>query len=201
VTPKVLMVDVDGVVVRHPHGLRWDHDLERDLGVDPARLQSEFFAPHFEDVVLGRAGLHERLALVLADLAPGVSAEEFTAYWFARDAHLDRALLHDLAQVRARGVQLHLATVQEHLRARFLWEDLGLGERFDAIHYAADYGCKKPNPAFFQAVGERTGYAPHEMLLIDDGAPNVAAALAAGWDAVLWDGAQRLEAVLAGRLG
>lgn len=190
------MVDVDGVVIRHPHGLRWDHDLEADLGVSPERLQQAFFQPHFEDVVLGRAGLHERLAPVLAHIAPQLTAEQLTAYWFAKDAHLDETLLGDLAALREAGVALHLATVQEHLRAEHLWSTLGLRRRFDAIHYAADYGCKKPDVAFFEAVGARTGFAPYDMLLIDDSARNVEAARAAGWRAALWDGSERLAAVL-----
>lgn len=192
---KVLMVDVDGVVVTPPPG-GWAADLEADLGLAPAILQSAFFRPHWEDVVLGRAGLHERLAPVLAAHAPHLSCEALTAYWFAKDACLDEALLDDLTALRARGIELHLATVQEHLRAAHLWDTLGLRERFDAMHYAADLGAKKPDAAFFAAVAARTGLAPDEMLLLDDKAENVDAARAAGWGGALWDGTERLDAVL-----
>lgn len=194
---KALMVDVDGVVVRHPQGLRWDHDMRADLGLDGDVLQAEFFAPHFTDIVLGRADLHERLAPVLARIAPHLSPETFTDYWFAKDAHLDHALLDDLAALRAEGLALHLATVQEHHRARHLWTRLGLKDRFDAMHYAADYGTKKPEAAFFDAVCARTGFAPRDLLLIDDSPRNVEGARAAGWNAALWDATRPLVAVLA----
>ena len=63
------MVDVDGVViVPRPGG--WGADLEGDLGLSAAKLQELFFKPHWDDIVLGRAGLHERLAPVLAIIAP-----------------------------------------------------------------------------------------------------------------------------------
>lgn len=194
---RCLMVDVDGVVVAHPEGLRWDRDLAVDLGVDPDRLQEAFFRAHFADIVLGRADLHERLAPVLAEIAPHVTSQAFADYWFAKDAHLDETLLADLAARRAEGLALHLATVQEHHRARHLWDTLKLSDRFDAIHYAAAYGSKKPDPAFFNAVAQRTGYAPGELLLIDDSPANVAGAKACGWGAALWDGSRSLDAVLA----
>lgn len=196
---KALMVDVDGVVVVSPPG-GWAATLEADLGLPPSVLQQHFFAPHWRDVVLGRAALHERLAPVLAVHAPHVRSEDLTAYWFARDAVLDHALLADLAGLRARGVALHLATVQEHARAAYLWDELRLRDRFDAMHYAAALGAAKPEPAFFDAVAARTGLAPDQMLLLDDKADNVAAARAAGWGGALWDGAESLAAVL-GRAG
>lgn len=191
------MVDVDGVVVRHPAGLRWDNTLKADLGLDPDLLQHRFFAAHFGEVVTGRADLHARLAPVLAEIAPHLTSRDLTDYWFAQDAHLDQALLDDLAALRAQGVVLHLATVQEHHRARYLWETLGLKDRFDAIHYAADYGVGKPDPAFFRAVEARTGFDAKDLLLIDDSPRNVEAARACGWTAVLWDGTGTLGEALA----
>lgn len=195
-TVRTLMIDVDGVVIRHPEGLRWDHDIEADLGIDPAKLQSAFFAVHWPEVIIGQAGLHERLALALADFAPHLTPETLTDYWFSKDAHLDQGFLAQLAALDGR-YGLHLATVQEHLRADYLWNELALKDHFAAIHYAADYGCGKPDPAFFEAVAARTGHAPRELLLIDDSPRNVDAARACGWRAGLWDGTQTVAEVIA----
>jgi putative hydrolase of the HAD superfamily len=194
---KALMVDVDGVIVAHPDGRRWDHDLEADLGLPSDRLQSEFFKPHFNDIVLGKAALHERLAPVLAQIAPHLTCQQVTDYWFEKDSHLDQDLLAELAGYRALGVELHLATVQEHLRADYLWTGMGLRDRFDAIHYAAALGCKKPEPAFFAAVEARTGFNSDELFFIDDAPRNIAAAQAQGWRAALWTGERRLAELLA----
>ena len=196
--PRVLMLDVDGVLIQaRPGG--WTVDMEADLGLSRAALAEHFFAVHWDDVVMGRANLHERLAPVLAQIAPHLTSQKLAAYWFAKDAIVDQQLLEDLADMRASGVALHLATVQEHLRADYLWTILGFRERFDALHYAADLGCGKPDPAFFARVGERTGFAPGEMLLIDVKAENIEAAREAGWGAALWDGTERLAEVLARR--
>lgn len=190
------MVDVDGVVVhpRYPGG--WAERLGIDLGLAVADLGKAFFAPHWEDISLGRADLHDRLGPVLAEIGPHLTSRQVTDYWFANDARLDQVLLDDLAALRAGGLQLHLATVQEHHRARYLWDTLGFRDRFDAIHYSADYGVGKPDLAFFRAVEARTGFAASELLLIDDRASNVEAAVACRWGGLLWDGSQRLPALL-----
>lgn len=189
------MMDVDGVViVPRPGG--WACDLEADLGLAPADLQAWFFAPHWNDIVLGRAGLHERLGPVLAEIAPHLTSQQLAAYWFEKDAALDHGLLDDLAAIRGAGTQVHLATVQESLRADYLWTALGLRDRFDAMHYAADLGAKKSDPAFYAAVEARTGFAPSELVLIDDTAANLDVARACGWGGVLWDGTARLSDVL-----
>jgi len=189
------MVDVDGVIiVPRPGG--WAADLEADLGLSPAVLQAEFFKPHWNDVVLGRAGLHERLAPVLAEYAPHLTSQALVAYWFETDARFDEVLLADLARLRRGGVRLHLATVQEHERARHLWETLRLCNRFDAMHYAAAIGWRKSDPQFYAAVEARTGLPPEERLLIDDTPANVEIARSCGWRARHWTGQARLEEVL-----
>jgi putative hydrolase of the HAD superfamily len=182
--------------VHAPDGRRWDADLEADLGIAPAALQAHFFGERFHEVSLGRADLFDLLAESLPRIAPQVTPRAFVDYWFEKDSRLDHVLLADLAALRAKGLELHLATVQEHHRARYLWETLRLKDRFDAMHYAAALGCAKPDPAFWAAVQQRTGFAPSELLLIDDAPRNVEAAKAAGWGAVLWDGTRRLGEVL-----
>jgi putative hydrolase of the HAD superfamily len=192
---RALMVDVDGVLIVPRLG-GWAADLQADLGVSKADLADQFFAVHWEDVVLGKAGLHDRLGPVLARIAPQVTSHQLAAYWFAKDSVLDHQLLDDLALIRARGVQLHLSTVQEHERAAYLWDRLRFREQFDAMHYAADLGAKKSDPAFYAAVEARTGFAPADLVLLDDTPSNVVAARAAGWGAVHWTGERRLSELL-----
>lgn len=190
------MIDGDGVVII-PQASGWAADLEADLGLNSAVLQLRFFKPHWNDVVLGRAGLHERLGPVLAEHAPHLTSRALAAYWFEKDARLDKTLLADLATLRAAGVQLHLATIQEHERAAYLWTTLGLRDHFDAMHYAADIGWKKTDPEFYAEVEARTGFAGHEVLLLDDTPNNIDAARTAGWGGAMWDGTKRLSEVLA----
>jgi putative hydrolase of the HAD superfamily len=114
-----------------------------------------------------------------------ISPRELVDYWFARDSPLDEELLEDLAVVRQQGIELHLATLQEHHRARFLWERLGLRDRFVAMDYSPELGAVKSELAFYRAVEERTGLAPEEHCLIDDRLENIEMARRARWHAFL----------------
>lgn len=185
---KALMLDVDGVLVqgRPEDGRHWSTSLEADLGLRPGDLQSEFFDSHWEEVVVGRAELAERLALVLAKLAPNLSADKLIAYWFAHDARLHQELLGELGAIRSAGVAVYLATNQEHLRTHYLMEQLGLAAHVDGIHYSAQLGARKPYRDFFDRIVARSGFAAQELLLVDDAADNIQAAAAAGWRTLHW---------------
>ncbi len=197
----VLMVDVDGVLVtgRPTDGEHWSSSLEEDLGVDPKLLHERFFAPHFQEVVTGRANLTERLAPVLADIAPQVTVDSFIDYWFSQDARLDRQLIADLEELRSHGVSVQIATNQEHLRAAYLISELALGEICDHFHYSARLGCRKPDARFFALAGSEAGCSPERIFLLDDSAENVAAARGAGWRAAQWNSGDRLHQILATR--
>jgi putative hydrolase of the HAD superfamily len=197
------MLDVDGVLVngRPRDGKPLFTDLERDLGVPVDRLQAEFFETHWEAIVVGREDLALSLKAVLARIAPHASVEALITYWLANDARIDTHLLADVDALRAGGVTVLLATNQEHLRARFLMEDLGLGAHVDGIVYSAALGHRKPEPEFYRLATQRAGVSPGEIVLIDDNSGNVGAARAAGWQAAVWTGQRRLAEVLAGLTG
>lgn len=185
---KALMVDVDGVLVdgRPEDGRHWQASLEEDLGFTSDALHEHFFAPYWENIVLGRAGLMEHLTTALQKIAPHVSPAQLVSYWFPMDSRLVAPLLAELSLVRAAGVRVYLATNQEHLRAAWLMEKLGLAEHVDGIFYSARLGAKKPDMAFFARVQAAVGLRGEELLLIDDSRPNVEAALQAGWQALHW---------------
>lgn len=187
---EALMLDVDGVLVsgRTEAGAHWSAGLPSEFGLDPETLHEAFFASHWEDVVTGRALLRPRLAAALAGIAPHVGADRLIDYWFRNDACVNRDLLGEVARLRSGGMRVDLATNQEHERVRYLQETLGFAGLFDGCHYSAALGCRKPARAFFDAVADGIGIAPASLLLIDDSADNVAAAVAAGWQALRWTG-------------
>lgn len=81
---------------------------------------------------------------------------------------------------------LHLATVQEHERASYLWNTLRLRDLFDDMHYAAQLGVSKPSQDFYAAVEQRVVLPASAIAFIDDNEKNVEAAHARGWKAALW---------------
>jgi putative hydrolase of the HAD superfamily len=191
---RCLMLDVDGVLIRgRPEdGQPWSTTLATDLGIDPTRLQTAFFRPFWSQIVTGKRGLAETLADCLPRIGAKVTAKDFIAYWFARDARLDPEMLEDVGALRAKGLRVILCTNQDHLRAAYLMQDLGLGAHVDGIIYSATLGARKPEAAFFTAARAQTGLPPEALLLIDDTRANITAARKAGWRACLWQGDKRL---------
>ena len=67
------------------------------------------------------------------------------------------------------------------------------------VTVSGDIGLIKPDIAVYQAHTESFGLNPAATIFIDDSAPNVEGAKKAGWDAVLFTGAEQLRADLAER--
>ncbi|GFE63388.1 HAD family hydrolase [Litoreibacter roseus] len=198
---KCLMLDVDGVLIdgRPEDAQRWDHTLYTDLGVAPEDLGRIFFARDWPDIIIGKADLKPALADALIRLQASVTAQELIDYWFAKDARIVVPVLSDVRAARASGLPVYLATNQEHLRADHLMTAMGLGAEVDGMIYSAAAGFRKPQPEFYSYARKVTGVEPHEMLLVDDTPANVEGALAAGWDAILWDESAQLSEILQNR--
>jgi len=179
----VLVLDVDGVVVLgHPDGGRWDRNLERDLGISPSSLQEKFFHRHWHDISTGASDMLPVLEGIWHEFKCSASPNRFMEYWFACDSKLNDELLTEVDTWRRKGNKVFLATVQEHLRARYLWQALGLARRFDGMHYSAAVGAAKPDPAFFRRVHARLPVnSVGEVVFLDDAIRNVAAAAEFGW--------------------
>ncbi|PCD69190.1 HAD-IA family hydrolase [Rhizobium phaseoli] len=197
---KVLMVDVDGVLIhgRPADGLPHFTFLERDLGLRLDLLQQAFFQTHWNDIIIGREPLEPRLSAVLAEIAPHLSAATLIDYWFENDSRLDLNLLEELAALRQSGVALFLTTNQEHRRARYLMEEAGLGGHVDGIIYSAALGHRKPSPDFFRLATERAGALPGDIGFIDDMAENIEAARQFGWNAAQWTAGTTLAGAFPG---
>jgi putative hydrolase of the HAD superfamily len=137
----------------------------------------------------------ERLSSIIRQISRGPTPEQLVSYWFRQDSRLNHKLLDDLASIRASRVKVYLATNQEHMRAKYLMEDLGLAGFVDGIYYSACLGCKKPDRAFFNQIVRSFCIKPAQLLLIDDAIQNVIAAAEAGWNTLYWNSNSDLRLV------
>jgi len=195
----VLVLDCDGVVVLgHPEGGRWDKHLQRDLGLRLELLQEHFFRAHFAGIVTGETDLFEVLERVWPELDCAATPRVFVDNWLKNDSRLDSQVLDTVDRWRAGGGKAFLATVQDHNRARYLWDSLKLRDHFDGMLYSADLGARKPHAEFFErALARLPVSSPEEILFLDDFAKNVEAARAQGWQAHLHTCAEDLTRALA----
>ncbi len=137
------------------------------------------------------------LARVWPDLGCAAAPDAFVEYWFSNDATLDDDVLAQVEAWRAGGGKAYLGTVQEHHRARYLWETLGLKRHFDAIHYSAALGAAKPDVRFYERLHAKLPVAERdEVIFLDDVMRNVEAGNAFGWRASHFRSAGDLRAAL-----
>jgi putative hydrolase of the HAD superfamily len=121
------------------------------------------------DAVIGRRGLEHH--------GPGIRAV------FSRLDPVPEGLAA-LAAVRRAGLACVLATNQDTLRAQHMrpvYEPL-----VDRCYFSAAIGLAKPDPEYFAHIVGDLGLEVEELLLIDDGRDNIAAARALGLRAEWW---------------
>lgn len=196
-----IFFDVDGVLIDGWHSKPerrkpWDLRLKEDLGVDRDAFRAAFFGTPFEGhasamhaCVSGQRGLAELLGPVLVRLGYRGAVDAFIRYWFEKDSNVNVEVLSVVKRLaRNPALSLYIATGQEHLRAAYLWNELGFRDSFKDIFYSANLGCLKSTPAFFEKINSALAIAPGEMpLFFDDQEEVVRCARVAGWDAHVFD--------------
>ena len=191
---RALIFDVDGVLLHGYHAdparvRAWDATLLADTGIDPERFRTEFiFDIFFKKIVIGQMSLVDALERRLPSLGYRGSPMTFIKYWLERDSVVNTELLDAIRQLKANAnIRLYIATNQEHLRASWLYNHLGLSDLFEDIFYSARIGARKPDRAFYEFVDTKIGSQSQPPLFFDDTPAVVAGARAAGWEAVEFD--------------
>lgn len=191
---RAVFFDVDGVLVHGYHARpelqrHWDAQLLEDLGIDRERFRNEFIFDIFiKKVVVGEMSLIEALDRRLPSLGYRGSPMAFVNYWLSRDSELNQPLLDIIRQLKARDdLKLYIATNQDHMRALWLYQTMGLGELFEDIFYSARAGIRKPERGFFNFIEQRIGPQNEPPLFFDDTPKVIDGARKHGWEAVLFE--------------
>ncbi len=202
-----IFFDIDGVIIdgwhaKPEHRKPWDATIEQDLGVSREAFRRAFFTPPrrgtdslMSACVRGEGDLKDILTKLLPALGYRGSVDAFVEYWFVKDSNINQDVLKIMKRLRqCEEVELYLATGQEHHRAAYLWNDLGLKELFNDIFYSARLGVPKNRTGFYTKINAQLDISPSERpLFFDDTDTAVAAARAAGWDAHIFDTVEDLS--------
>lgn len=183
---RIVLFDVDGVLLHGYDQVRWTDNLLADLGVDPERFNNEFIFDLFiKKVVVGQMSLLEALERTLPGLGYRGPAMAFVGYWLSRDSNVNEPMLDVVRRLKAAGgSRLFLATNQEHMRAQWLWQQLKFSDMFEDMFHSARVGHAKPAKPYFDWVSNRLGPQAEKPLFFDDREDIVKAAGAHGWEAV-----------------
>jgi putative hydrolase of the HAD superfamily len=190
---RAIFFDVDGVLVHGYHAHfgnrnRWDQHLEVDFGVHPDLFRDVFIkGPLESEGLTGRTSILNALDQCSGALKIKGAEIALIKYWLERDSMVSSGLLKLLWRLKENHhCKLYIATNQEHVRAFYLWANLGFGELFDDIFYSARLGLMKPSRGFFERISEHIVAETERPLLFDDSTAVVEAANEFGWEAVLY---------------
>ena len=107
-----------------------------------------------------------------------------------RKGSLDYIRLYDgaaelLQALRANGQRVWLLSNAQRIFTIYELRTLGLETLFDGVYLSSDYGCKKPDRRFFEALLEERGIArPGAVMIGNDGVCDIQGARAAGLSTV-----------------
>lgn len=194
-----LLLDADGVMQENPPG--W---LDRVTSCVPEpdreRFAQDLWATE-EDALAGRRTFGDVLDEVTARWGVADEAERLRSHWC--EAEVDAGMVALVREVRAAGTPCHLVTNQNELRAAYLRESLGYADLFDRLFVSCELGLTKSDDGFFARVAAELDLPPGRLLVVDDSEDHVAAARAAGLQALCWsldDGVPVLRERLGERL-
>jgi len=86
-------------------------------------------------------------------------------------------------ELHRRGIPMLVLSNMQHECWRWLQDNHSTYALFTGCVISAETGLIKPEPAIFHHLTERFGLSPDDCLFVDDMAPNIEAARAAGWQA------------------
>lgn len=139
-------------------------------------LQAVFAAE--EPCLRGEAIFAEQLEPVLEAWGVVQPVSKALEIWRAIDPYPGMFAL--IKRLRLAGVQCHLATNQQPVRAAYMRHDLGYDELFDCSFYSCDLGVAKPSAEYFRRILSILEVEASSVLFVDDRADNVTAAQSVG---------------------
>ncbi len=206
---RAVMFDIGGILEVIPEGgdpatrfSALDEEWNTRLGLPPGHL-TRCFETVAADGAFGRCTYEEWCARFKA--STGLSQADFDAYMAAFwDTYMGNPNEELIAYFRALRPRYRTAILsnsflgaREQEEARY-----GFTSMVDVAIYSHEEGMHKPDPRIFALASERLGIPPAEIVFLDDLQPNVDAARARGFQAVLFTGTPQaiadIEALLHG---
>jgi HAD superfamily hydrolase (TIGR01509 family) len=172
--------------------------LAEEKGIDWNVFRNGFDA-HRLDYDAGRITLDEMYALIWRDAGLKVSAETNAAFLKADDeswCYRNERTLAWIRSLKARGFKIGILTnmapkfAREHFESVFA-DFISLA---DAMVISGDEGIVKPSREIYDLLRGRIALPAGSLCFVDDLEKNVAAARAAGWQAIRFMSNDQVEA-------
>lgn len=185
-TYSAILLDLGGVLIDIDY-----HATEKafeKLGVSDFKARYTQFAQNevFDRFECGEISPQHFVNLLLPHTQVGTSPNQVVAAWNAMIGAFPQRKLALLTQLKNQQQTLFLLSNTNALHmvevAKSLQKvsDLGLNAFFEQVFLSHEIGKRKPHPETFVWVCEQMGFAPKDMLFIDDSPQHIEGAKAAG---------------------
>jgi HAD superfamily hydrolase (TIGR01509 family) len=195
-TIDTVLFDADGVIQRPT--IDWRAALSSFVG--PGQSAEDFVLDLMTaegPALVGKGDFRDAITDVLRRWGSREPAETVLHLWTRFEA--EPVVVALIQQLRAAGIECHLATNQQAYRRAIMHDERHYGDWFDQTFYSCDLGVAKPDPAYFKTILQTIDRPADRVLFIDDNAANIEGALSVGLHAELYDlenGTDALHALL-----
>jgi len=196
--PKVLIFDIDGVLIRIPH--YFSQEL-KNRGYPKAieSLDSFFKDGENNKCLENKAKAEELIVPFLKNFGWKNTAKNFFKQQFEFESeYLDKELILLIQNFRNQEIKCYLGTDQEKNRAKFLLEEMKLADSFDGYFISCFFGYRKCHDNFWTHVltelkKELPKIKSNEIAFFDDIQNNVNVAASHGVQAFLFTDMKKFE--------
>ncbi|MDD3006378.1 MAG: hypothetical protein PHX30_02220 [Candidatus Pacebacteria bacterium] len=179
--PKIILFDVDGVLIRYPHN--FSEEMKRRGYPEAKKVLGEFYDITNNRIYNeGKGDMKEMIVPYLKRFGWQGTVDDFFKEQmdFSR-RYLDGDLVSLAGELKKQGIGCYLASNQDKYRAQFLWEDLNLQQSFDGHFFSCEIGYKKDDDGFWEYAlenisGNNSGISTWDIIYFDDARGNVEAA-------------------------
>lgn len=193
--PKVILFDVDGVLIRLPNYFSQELDKRGYKGAEKS-LTSFFKGSDNQQCVEGKASFEKKIVPYLEKFAWKETAEEYFQKQFQFEKrYLDQNIILQIKQFHTQGIKCYLCTDNSKLRSEFLLNEMNLKDIFDDYFISCFIGYRKCHNEFWSYLINklRKEISPSEIVFFDDAQNNIDVALKFGIKAILFENIAQFE--------
>lgn len=191
IKPKVIMFDVDGVLIRTPH--YFSQELEYQGYSNAIESLNAFYKDDVSGKCSeGKSDAVKKIMPFLKKFGWEDTAKNYFKKQFKFEAeYLDKELISLIQSFRNQGVKCYLGTDQEKNRAKFLLDGMRFGDNFDGHFISCFAGYRKCYDGFWiytlqKLKNEIPGLQSNEIVFFDDIQNNIDVASRHGIQALLF---------------
>ena len=196
---RVILFDIDGVLIRLPHF------FSKELELNGYRKAEESLNSYYEgrkhlQGIEGMGDYREQILPYLRNFGWEYSADEYLKQQFVFEhGYLDGDMICIVDNLRSQGVKCCLATDQEKHRAQYLLESMNFRSVFDAHFISCFIGGRKCHDYFWEYVvnelkNSTVSFEPAEIAFFDDDQNNIDTASKFGVKAFLFETMSKFRA-------